>query len=164
MPRYWHEINGGTWTNVDEVADHFELKANTDEDRLRKLALSGDMVFKCTPATTGSSAAAVVAAVGSTAAKFVRTVTVTLETAAGEIHTWYSGSKDAAAAVVTAGDGTAALAASATAITFVNGSATATIDYTLTWAENDTCTLTVTGGTTLGYTTADKTSVDTLVA
>ena len=131
---------------------------------LMKLAMSGDMVLKCTPTTAGSSAATVAADIAGGAGKFVRNVVVTLETAAGAVHTWFSGKRDAAAAVVTAGDGTAAITGSATDITFVAGSVTVAIDYTLTWAAADTCTLTVTGGTLLGYAVADKTSVDTLIA
>ena len=57
-----------------------------------------------------------------------------------------------------------AAGASETDIVFVNGSATAIIDYTLTWAATDTCTFTVDAETVLGYTLTDKTSVDTLGA
>ena len=164
MPRKQFEFQGGTWYEVDLVANDQELTANSAEDRLRRLAMSGDMVLKCTPATAASSAAAVATAIAGTASKFTRTVVVTLETAAGEVHTWFSGKRDAAAAQVTAGNGTAAVTASATDITFANGSATVVIDYIGTWAAADTCTLTVTGSTLLGHTVADKTSVDTLVA
>ena len=164
MPRKQFEFQGGTWNEIDLVANYDELVANSAEDRLRRLAMSGDMVLKCTPATAGSSAAAVAAAIAGTASKFVRTVTVTLETAGGEVHTWFSGKRDAAAAQVTAGNGTAAVTGSATDITFVNGSATVLIDYVGTWAAADTCTLTVTGATLLGHTLANKTSIDTLVA
>ena len=48
-------------------------------------ALSGDMVFKCTPATAAPSAAA--AALDD----IVYKVKVTLENAAGEVHDWYNG-------------------------------------------------------------------------
>lgn len=174
MPRYWHELQGGTWTDVDLVENHFELKANTAADAaqdakaaLRALAMSGDMVFKCTPAALGSSAAVVNADIANAEKgnKFVRTVIVTLETAAGAVHTWYSGKRDAAAVANTpARDGDCDITGSATDITFVNGAATVVIDYTLTWAATDTSTLTVTAGTLLGYTLSDKTSIDTLVA
>lgn len=48
-------------------------------------AMGGDMVFKCTPATAAPSAAA------AAAADVAYTVTVTLESAAGEVHSWYNG-------------------------------------------------------------------------
>jgi len=48
-------------------------------------ALSGDMVFKCTPPTAAPSAAA--AALDD----IVYKVKVTLESAAGEVHDWYNG-------------------------------------------------------------------------
>lgn len=48
-------------------------------------ALSGDMVFKCTPATAAPSAAA------AAAGDIVYKVKVTLENAAGEVHDWYNG-------------------------------------------------------------------------
>ncbi len=49
-------------------------------------------------------------------------------------------------------------------VTLAGGVGTITLDYTGTWASGDTETLTITGGTVLGYTVANKTSVDTLVA
>jgi hypothetical protein len=164
MPRYWHEIQGGTWTNVDQTADHFELKANTDEDRLRALAASGDLVFSISPATTGSSTAAVLAAIAGTAGKYTRVITMKLVTAAGEVHTWYSGVKTVGVAENAAGANAIEGTLTSTSVKFVNGVATATLAYTGTWAEGNVSTFTLTGGTTLGYTTADKTSVDTLVA
>ena len=162
MPKYWHEMQGGTWTNVDLVANHEELEANTEQDRLRSLALSGDIALACSPAATGSSAAAVAAAIAGTASKFTRTVTVSLVTAAGDVHSWFSGTRDIAAARV--GAGTIGIAASATAVTFVNGVATVVLEYTGTWAAENTATLTVTGGTLYEFTIENATSVDTLVA
>ena len=171
MPRYFVELAGGTWTDIDLTENHNTLIANTAADtvqdtvaNLRSLAMSGDMVLKCTPATLGTSAAVVIAAVAAAGNTYTRTVVVTLETAAGAVHTWYSGSKDAAAVPTTVGNGTCAVADAATAITFVNGSATVDIDYTLTWASGDTCTFTVTGAEVMGTTVADETSVDILVA
>jgi hypothetical protein len=162
MPKYWTEMRGGTWTNVDLVANHEELEANTEQDRLRSLALSGDIALACSPATTGSSAAAVAAAIAGAASKFTRTVTVTLQTAAGDVHSWFSGTRNIAAARV--GSGTIGIAASATAVTFVNGVGTVVMEYTGTWAAADTATLTVTGGTLYEFTVDNATSADTLVA
>lgn len=131
---------------------------------LRDKAMSGDMVLVLTPATLGSSAAAVTAAIGGAAAKFTRDIRVELQTAAGEVHTWFDGTFAAAGSEVTAGDGTADIAAAGTTVTLVNGVGTVTLEYIGTWAAADTATLTVTGGTLLGHTIANKTSVDTLVA
>jgi hypothetical protein len=162
MPRKWHEFQGGTWYEVDLVANDQQITANAAEDRLRRLALSGDMVFKATPATLGSSAAAVAAAIAGAAQKFTRTVTFTLETAAGERHTWYSGTVPLTIADTAAG--AAAIAAEATTATFAAGVATVVVEYTGTWAQGNTSTLTLDVGAPLGYTLVDKTSVDTLVA
>ena len=49
-------------------------------------AMGGDMVFKCTPKTAAPSATAAALAAG-----VEYTVTVTLETAEGEVHSWYNG-------------------------------------------------------------------------
>ena len=174
MPRKWVELQGGTWTEIDLVDNHTALIANTAADAvqdtgadLKALAMSGDMVLKCTPATLGTAASVVVAAVAAAGNKFTRTVAVTLETAAGARHTWYSGTHAAAAVPTTIGNGTCELvdaeAASETEIFFVDGLATATIDYTLTWAATDTCTFTVTDGEIMGKGVGDKTSVDILV-
>jgi hypothetical protein len=126
-------------------------------------AINGDMVLTLTPATTGSSAA-VATAIGGSAAKFTRTVTVTLKTAAGEVCTFLNGAFAIAVTEVTAGNGTSAIAGSATTVVLTEGVGTITIEYIGAWAAGDTQTLTVTGGTKLGYTIANKTSVDTLIA
>ena len=161
MPKYWTEMRGGTWTNVDLVDNHETLIANSAADRMRALAMSGDIALKCTPATLGSSAAAVAAAIAGTAEKFTRSVTVTLETAAGEVHTWFSGTR--AITIADTASGAAAIADEADTVTFVNGVGTVVIEYTGTWATGNTSTLTVVGSTLLGHTVANKTSVDTLV-
>jgi len=164
MPRYWHEIQGGTWTNVDEIANHFELKANTDEDRLRALAASGDLAFTITDATLGTSAAAIAAGIAAAADDtYRRSITMKLVTAAGEVHTWYSGTKVIGVAENADGANVIEDTATATSVKFVNGVGTATLGYTGTWVTGKISTFTLTGGTTLGYTTADKTSVDTIV-
>ena len=163
MPRKQHEFQGGTWYEVDLVANDQELTANSAEDRLRRLAMSGDIALKCTPATLGNSAAAITAAI--TAAeddKFLRSVQVTLETAAGEVHSWFSGTR--AITIADTASGAAAIAAEADTVTFVNGVGTVVIEYTGTWATGNTSTLTVVGSTLLGHTVANKTSIDTLVA
>jgi hypothetical protein len=130
---------------------------------LRDKALSGDMVLVVVPATLGSSAATVNAAIGGVDAKFTRDVVIELEAANGDVHTWFDGTFDIAA-TKTSTAGVIAIADALTEASFVNGRATITLEYTGTWAAADTATLTVTGSSKLGYTIANKTSVDTLVA
>jgi hypothetical protein len=62
------------------------------------------------------------------------------------------------------GDGTAAIADGGDSVELENGVGYVDIEYTGTWAVGDTCTLTITGGTIMGYSVSNKTSVDTLVA
>ena len=126
--------------------------------------LNGDMVLALTPATLGSSAVAVTTAIAGASGKFTRTVTVTLKTASGEVCTFLNGTFAVAVTETTAGNGTSALAGGVSTIALVNGIGTINIEYTGAWASGDTQTLTVTGGTKLGYTITDKTSVDTLIA
>jgi hypothetical protein len=132
------------------------------EIALRDKALSGDLVLSVSPATLGSSAAAVNAAIGGAAAKFTRTVVIELQAANGDVHTWFDGTF--AIAATKSSSGTVAIAGGISVATLVNGRAVVTLEYTGTWASADTQTLTVTGGTKLGYTVSNKTSVDTLVA
>ena len=153
-------------TAAAEDVGYFATAAQGSLTDLMALAIAGDMVFKCTPTTAGSSAAAINADIDDAEAsnKFVRTVVVTLETAAGAVHTWYAGDRDAAAVASSNLSEACAITGGATAITFASGTATVLIDYTGAWVANDTCTLTVTAGTLLGYTLVDKTSVDTVIA
>jgi hypothetical protein len=133
-----------------------------NEMALRDKAMSGDLVLVVSPATLGSSAEAVNGAIGGTAEKFVRTVVVELKTAGGLVHTWFDGTFGIGVADTSAG--TSAIAGSASTVALVNGRGSVVIEYTGTWSAEDTCTLTVTGATKMGYTIANKTSVDTLVA
>lgn len=129
---------------------------------LRDSAMSGDIAVRVTPATLGSSAAAVTAAIAGAAEKFTRNVLVELVNAAGTVHAWFNGTLAVAGSETTAGDGTADT--SEETVTMVNGVGTCTLEYIGAWAAADTATVTVTGGTILGYTVANKTSVDTLIA
>ena len=126
--------------------------------------INGDMALEVTPTILGSSAAVVLSAIASEALKFVRPVTVTLKTAAGEVCTFLNGTFAIAVAEVTGGTGTAALAGGVSTITLVNGVGTVNIEYIGVWATGDTQTFTITGGDKMGYAIADKTSVDTLIA
>lgn len=124
--------------------------------------LNGDMALSLSPATLGSSAAAVNTAIAGDG--FSRDVEITLVDSSGNIYDNIDFTFAVAVAAVTAGDGDCALEGAISNITLSNGKATVTINYTGTWAADDTSTLTVTGGTHLGYSITNKTSVDTLVA
>lgn len=147
----------------DDIQKH-SFKEFWDYMCAMEKALAGDMVLVLTPATTGSSAAAVTAAIGGAAGKYTRQVKVELKSAAGEVHEWFNGTFAIGVAEVTAGNGVAAIADSATTVELVEGVGTVTIEYTGAWAAADTQTLTVTGGEKLGYAISNKTSVDTLIA
>jgi len=139
---------------LKEKAFKYSMKGFYEYMEMQEKALNGDMVLEVTPATLGSSAATIA----------TRDVTVKLLDADGNAHSWFNGTFAIAVDDVTDGDGTSAIEDSATTVTMVEGVGTFTIEYSDTWAEADTETLTVTGGTLLGYTITDKTSVDTLVA
>ena len=124
-------------------------------------AMSGDIVLKCTPAT---------ATPAPTAAAWSTPVVITLETADGERHKWFSG-KLALAIADTSTAGTAAISPTATAPHMVDGAYTVNITGdAAAWLNSETVTLTVNvadqdpgGGTTdysvLGYAVAAKTCV-----
>jgi hypothetical protein len=128
-------------------------------------AMAGEIALIVSPATLGSSAADVNAAI-TTDGKFVRRVKVELKASAdGDVHQWFTGSFSAAVVANTGtGDGTAAIADGGDSVELENGVGYVDIEYTGTWAEGNTCTLTITGGTIMGYSVSNKTSVDTLVA
>jgi ribosomal protein L18E len=140
------------------------VRALVEYLEIQQKGISGDMVLVASPIALGSSAAAVTAAIAGAAAKFTRDVTIKLQTAAGEVHSWFNGTFAIAVAEVTAGSGVSAIAGGVAVATFVNGVATVTINYTGVWAAADTQTLTITGSTKLGYAITNKTSVDTLIA
>jgi hypothetical protein len=113
-------------------------------------AMAGDLVLVLTPATLANSAAAVNAAVGGAAEKFVRTVQVELQAADGTVHEWYTGELAAAVTETTAGDGASTIEDSATKVSLENGRGGINIEYTGTWSggtkqvETATCAGTVT--------------------
>ena len=165
MPRYFVELAGGTWTDIDLTENHETLVANEAEDRLRRLAMSGDLKFVASPATATSSAAAVNAAIAAAADDtFRQVVTFTLETAAGETHAWYSGTRTIGITDDSAGTAAIADTATATTLAFVNGVGTVTVEYTGTWVAAQVVTLTLTDGNVLGVEPGNATFVDTLAA
>ena len=122
------------------------------EIALRDKAFCGDLVFIVTPATKST-------AHKSTA--WTRTVVVELQTAAGEVHTWFS---KAITTGVSVGDTSSAGTATipSTTLTFTKGRATVVVSGDAqAWLAADTDTLTVAQATILGYTVASKTSVET---
>lgn len=124
-------------------------------------ALSGDIVLKCTPAT---------ATPAPTSAAWSTPVLITLETADGERHKWFSG-KLALAIADTSSAGTASIDPTSTAPYMVDGAYTVNIKgNAAAWLNAETATLTVNvadqdpaAGTSdysvLGYAVAAKTAV-----
>lgn len=125
-------------------------------------AMSGDVVIAVDPATCGSSAEAVNAAIGGEAGKFQRTVHIALADSEGNVYSWFEGSLSIAA-TKSSTSGVVAIDGGGASVSFTNGEADVKLNYTGEWAAADTCTLTV-SGSVLGYTLTNATSVDTLVA
>ena len=123
-----------------------------EELALRDKAMAGDIVWVVTPATVTPVP---------TAAAWTRNVVVELQTAAGEVHSWFS---KAIATGVSVGDTSTAGTATipATTLTVVNGRVVVTVSGDAAdWLNTETDTLTVAEATIMGYTVAAKTSVET---
>lgn len=137
---------------IPEYLKRFTFTPNSFYDYMVAIekAMAGDLVLALSPATLANSAAAVNAAVGGTAEKFVRTVQVELQAADGTVHEWFTGELAAAVAETTAGDGASAIADEATAVSLENGKGSINIEYTGAWAggtkqvETATCVGTIT--------------------
>ena len=115
-------------------------------------AMSGDMVLNVSPTTVSESA-------GSTG--FTKTVTVTLETATGEVCSWYNGPVTLAIAD-TSTAGVASISPAAGSNDMTDGVLTVTLTGSAAaWVAADTATLTV-SGSIFGYTLTDATSVVTV--
>lgn len=122
---------------------------------LRDKAMAGDMLWVVTPATVAPAP---------TSAAWTRSVVVELQTAAGEVHTWFN---DAIATGVSIADTSTAGTATipSTTLTIVNGRAVIVVSGDAAdWLDTETDTLTVAEATILGYTVAAKTSVETFTA
>lgn len=113
-------------------------------------ALSADIVFVCTPAT---------ATPAPTAAAWTKKVQVTLESASGEVHSWFNRAIATGNSIAdTSTAGTATIPS--TTLTFVNGVANVTISGDAqAWLNSETVTLTVPQATVAGVTVAQKTAV-----
>jgi hypothetical protein len=148
----------------EDLNQNFDMiNAGSPPLNLLVKALGGDMVFKCTPATAAPSAAA------AAEDDIVYTVTVTLESAAGEVHSWYNG--PVLLAIADTDDvGAATIDPAAGERNMTNG--VLEVEVTLpkaAWTAGKTVTLTVadpaTAGTGIcGWAVANKTFVATLGA
>lgn len=114
-------------------------------------AMAGDMVVVVTPADARKQA---------TATTWTQTFYVELQTAVGEVHTWFNKAIALGVAVSDAGGGTATIPS--TTLTFVDGIATVVMSGdAATWANGETATITTSGSTivVLGSTMDSKTGV-----
>lgn len=148
----------------EDLNQNFDMiNAGSPPLNLLVKALGGDMVFKCTPATAAPSAAA------AAEDDIAYTVTVTLESAAGEVHSWYNGPV-LLAITDNDGTGTATISPAVGERNMTNG--VLEVEVTLpkaAWTAASVVTLTVadpaTAGTGIcGWAVADKTFVATLGA
>jgi hypothetical protein len=123
-----------------------------DEIALRDKALSGDLVLVASPATVTT---------GATSTARTRTVTVSLKTSDGSIHTWFNGAITNGCSIAdTSAAGTASIAN--TTLTFVNGVATKVVSLNAAaWLATETDTLTIASTVILGKTLPSVTSVET---
>jgi hypothetical protein len=118
-------------------------------------AMAGDIVMVIDPETVTPAP---------TAAVWSRNVKVSIETAAGEVHTWLNKAYATTASVGnTSTAGTAAIAS--TTLTIVNGVAViAVTGDAAAWLATETDTLTLANITVLGVTVTGGTSVETFTA
>jgi hypothetical protein len=134
-----------------KVASHVTARAEL------AAMMSGDVEIDVSPVTCGTLLSGFVSSAD-------RVVTIQLQMADGTPFTNFTGSLPVGVVADTAGDGDCALAGSITEVDFVAGVATVTIEYTGTWAADDTATLTVgNSSTVLGNALSNKTCVDTFV-
>ncbi len=122
---------------------------------MKEKAAAGDILMVITPTATGTSA---------TTAAFTRTVSISIESAAGEVHTWANGSFTTSLAVAASTEGSGAASIVSSTLTLVDGKADIVVSCTGVYAANDTCTLTVSNIALMGHTVTAGTSVDTIVA
>jgi hypothetical protein len=125
-------------------------KAIRDIMALYAKALAGDMVFVVTPATDTPAP---------TAAVWTQDFYVEVQSAAGEVHTWFN--KAVASGVAVSDTSTAGTATiPSTTLTFTDGVASVTMSGDAAdWLNGETATLTVAALSVMGYTLAQKTGV-----
>lgn len=158
-------IDARVTTNESDISTaEGNILSLTNQVAIFNKAMSGDLLLSVNPETTASESATITADIASDT-KYVRTIEVTLVTTDDETHTWFNGTIPVATTENTNTDGVTAIEDGATTIQFVNGVASVTIEYTGTWIENDTNTVTFSAsnaGEVLGYAIASATSVDTV--
>ena len=125
-------------------------RAVRNEFYLRDKALSGDLVWVVTPSTV---------VVVPTEVDWTRTVVVELQTAAGEVHTWFSDEIASGNSIANTGDGTASIVSEI--LTIVNGRADVVVSGVDGWDNTNTDTYTVAEATILNATVSAVTSVET---
>lgn len=130
------------------------ITANEQLNLMAK-AMSGDMVMVIDPETSAPEP---------TSAAFTSTVRISIQTAAGEVHSWLNDSYATSLAI--ADDSTAGTASIAsTTLTLVNGAAAVVVSGDAEdWLADETWTLTVSNLTIMGYTVTGGTSVATFTA
>jgi hypothetical protein len=130
----------------------YSLGEHNKEARLMQEAMQGDIVFSITPATVAPAP---------TSAAWSRNVSVQVQNAAGEVHTWLSGSYTTTLSIAdTSTAGTASI--DSTTLVLANGVATVVVSGDAAdWLNTETDTLTVGNITVMGYTVTGGTSVET---
>lgn len=114
-------------------------------------ALSGDMVLVVTPATDTPAP---------TAATWSQDFYVELQTAAGEVHSWFNKAVTSGHSVADTSNAGTATVLPATTTTYTNGAAKITMSGDVAaWLNGETATLTVAELVVLGYTLSAKTGV-----
>lgn len=122
-----------------------------DNFALRDLAMAGDMVIVITPETVDRTI---------TSSAWDRDVKISVQTAAGAVHTWLDTSVASILSVGDTGGGTATIVT--TDIDLVEGEIVVVVSGdAATWADSETDTLTVANMTIMGYTVTGGTSVET---
>ena len=123
-----------------------------DEISLRDKAMAGDIVFLITPATVAPAP---------TSAAWTRSITIEIQTASGDVHTWLS--QDYATSLTIADTSTAGTASiTSTTLSIVNGRAVVAVaGDAVAWLATETDTLTVSNITVMGYTITGGVSVET---
>jgi hypothetical protein len=134
--------------------DTFTTAQEASND-LRAAAMSGDIVMSITPAT---------AAPAPTSAAWTRDVVVSIENAAGDVHTWLTQDYTTTVSIAdTSTAGTASIAS--TTLSISEGVATITVSGDAAdWLDTETDTLTIGNITVMGYTVSGGTSVETFTA
>lgn len=118
-------------------------------------ALSGDLEFKVTPETVDTLYS------DQNESGYTRTVEVELVDGNGNRQWWFTEEVPIAVEESTSGDG--AISVETTTPTMEDGYMKIEVEFSGTWANTDTNTLTVSEKTILGYTVSEATSVETSV-